>query len=608
MKKLFTILNVLLFSTILAAAPPPPVPEKISYQAVVRNSSNALVANQLVGMKISILFNTPTGTVVYAETQTPTTNANGLITIEIGAGSVVSGTFKLIEWNQGPHFIKTEIDPAGGTAYSITATSELLSVPFALMAKYANNAGNANTANVANSINLPLSVNGSYSGTPLSITNTGSWYSIAGINTTGDGIYGETKATNSAGVFGLGTGADQSTGVMGKTGELAFEVLAGNVGVQGRADAHIGVAGTALSGTGGYFSSRTGLALNAKGKIKLTGIGEAAGRILTSDASGNAVWQTPGVDVTLPAGVNGNVQFNNAGVFGADNNLFWNNSNKRLGIGTNAPAGMMEIKGNSTTDLSQLLLTETESEYARLSFKNTANATKMWTIAGLTNATDANSLLNFYYFNGTIGNDIMTINGNGNVGLGMYNPPYKLSINGGGNAADLHLVNSLSGITGSDGLRIGMSGTGTSAWIWNNENGKLYFGTNNVERMTILSTGNVGIGDATPEATLDVEGTVVIGSGGKVFSEIREITGTTSASTGLITFSYPAGYTKDNIRVLSCEINYNGVAWIGMGGTNAPTTNISKLFYYLANSILIYYPDDVSFQNRAFRMMVMKVQ
>ena len=144
MKHLLTVFTVLIFSTVLVAAPPP-VPQKMSYQAVIRNSADKLVANQMVGMKISIIYSTPTGTLVYAETQTPTTNANGLISIAIGTGTVVYGTFSIIEWTSGPHFIKTEIDPAGGTAYSITSTSELLSVPYALTAMYALNASNAGT-------------------------------------------------------------------------------------------------------------------------------------------------------------------------------------------------------------------------------------------------------------------------------------------------------------------------------------------------------------------------------------------------------------------------------------------------------------------------------
>ncbi|MEA3508406.1 MAG: FISUMP domain-containing protein, partial [Synergistota bacterium] len=77
------------------------------------------------------------GTAVYVETQTPTTNVNGLVSIEIGAGTVQSGDFTTIDWANGPYFIKTETDPAGGTNYTITGTSQLLSVPYALHAKSA---------------------------------------------------------------------------------------------------------------------------------------------------------------------------------------------------------------------------------------------------------------------------------------------------------------------------------------------------------------------------------------------------------------------------------------------------------------------------------------
>ncbi len=110
-------------------------PEKMSYQAVVRNSSNQLVTNHAVGMRISILQGTANGTAVYTETQTPTSNANGLVTLEIGGGSIISGTFVSIDWSNGPYFLKTETDPTGGTNYSITGTSQLLSVPYALYAK-----------------------------------------------------------------------------------------------------------------------------------------------------------------------------------------------------------------------------------------------------------------------------------------------------------------------------------------------------------------------------------------------------------------------------------------------------------------------------------------
>jgi uncharacterized protein (TIGR02145 family) len=109
----------------------------MSYQAVIRNSSDNLITGQSIRMKISILQGSPTGMAVYAETQTPTTNANGLVSIEIGNGTVVTGNFSSIDWTNGTYFIKTETDPTGGTSYTITGVSQLLSVPYALHAKTA---------------------------------------------------------------------------------------------------------------------------------------------------------------------------------------------------------------------------------------------------------------------------------------------------------------------------------------------------------------------------------------------------------------------------------------------------------------------------------------
>jgi len=109
-------------------------PQKMSYQAVIRDGSNALVQSQSVGMQISILQGSITGTAVYVETHSAVTNSNGLVSIEIGGGAVTSGSFATIDWANGPFFVKTETDPAGGTNYTITGTSQLLSVPYAMYA------------------------------------------------------------------------------------------------------------------------------------------------------------------------------------------------------------------------------------------------------------------------------------------------------------------------------------------------------------------------------------------------------------------------------------------------------------------------------------------
>jgi len=134
MKKiLFLFLSILTFAYSFGQAP-----QKMSYQAVIRNASNNLVSNSNVGMKISILQGSATGSSVYSEAHAATSNSNGLVTIEIGTGNVVSGNFGSINWGQGPYFIKTETDITGGSNYTLIATSQLLSVPYAL---YAENSG-----------------------------------------------------------------------------------------------------------------------------------------------------------------------------------------------------------------------------------------------------------------------------------------------------------------------------------------------------------------------------------------------------------------------------------------------------------------------------------
>lgn len=137
MKKITLLLLLLSSFTILFAQ----APQKMNYQSVIRKTDGTLVASALVSIKISIIFDTANGNPSYIETQTTTTNNNGLATIEIGGGTPVTGTFAAINWGAGSHFIKTEIDPTGGSNYTISGTSQLLSVPYALYAGSSQNKG-----------------------------------------------------------------------------------------------------------------------------------------------------------------------------------------------------------------------------------------------------------------------------------------------------------------------------------------------------------------------------------------------------------------------------------------------------------------------------------
>jgi uncharacterized protein (TIGR02145 family) len=109
------------------------IPQKFSYQSIIRSPGGQALAGQAVSIKLSILQSSETGTAVYVETHSASTNASGLVTLQVGGGTAVSGNMAGINWANGPYFIKTETEyTESGTLYSISGTSELLSVPFAL--------------------------------------------------------------------------------------------------------------------------------------------------------------------------------------------------------------------------------------------------------------------------------------------------------------------------------------------------------------------------------------------------------------------------------------------------------------------------------------------
>ena len=128
------------------------IPAKFLYQAIIRNAEGQLVQNSQVGIRVSILSGDINGNVEYVETQVGQTNSNGLLTIEIGDGTVQQGLFNSIQWENGQFFLKTDLDPDGGTDYTISSTMMLLSVPYAM---YAERAGNTFSGDYNDLINTP---------------------------------------------------------------------------------------------------------------------------------------------------------------------------------------------------------------------------------------------------------------------------------------------------------------------------------------------------------------------------------------------------------------------------------------------------------------------
>lgn len=144
-KIILSFLTIVLFSINLFSQSP----ESFNYQAVVRNPAGGIIANQTIGLQISILQGDINGTVVYQETFSPTSNTVGLVNLAIGTGNVQIGIFENIDWENGPFFIETAMDISGGANYEIMGTSELLSVPYALYAKTAGSV-NSSTGGLSN--------------------------------------------------------------------------------------------------------------------------------------------------------------------------------------------------------------------------------------------------------------------------------------------------------------------------------------------------------------------------------------------------------------------------------------------------------------------------
>lgn len=282
MKKLYFLVGALLLAGVTFAQ----APQKMTYQAVVRNSSNNLVVSSPIGMRVSILEGSATGTPVYVETHTATTNTNGLATVKIGDGTVVSGTFSGIDWSTGTYFVKTETDITGGTNYSIAGTSELLSVPYAL---YAENAGVAGPQG-------PQGATGN--GISSTVNNGDGTYTF---NYTDGSSFTTSDLTGATGPIGLtgpqgpagNDGLDGATGPMGPQGPQGPTGLTGPAGPVAGSDTQIIFNNAGAAGASTNLTWNDGVnTLNVAGKTVTNNfnLASAAGsgtRYLTTDNNGD---------------------------------------------------------------------------------------------------------------------------------------------------------------------------------------------------------------------------------------------------------------------------------------------------------------------------------
>ena len=465
MQKLLSI-TAIFFGAILAFAQ---APEKMSYQAVIKNASGNVLQNQNVSVKASILQGSDSGTVVYSEVLNGTTNSNGLLSAEIGTGTALSGNFSTINWSSGNFWLKTETDPNGGTNYSIAGTSQLLSVPYAMYAKTSGGAGSSQwTAN----------------GTDISNTNTGN----VGIGTNTPG-YKLTVKKN-----GIGFGQES---LDGNTRVGFYTDNTSGAYVQTHTDTDLNFATNNLTaqmtlqketGNFGIGNDNPTEKLDVNGKTKTTNLqvtnGAGAGKVLTSDASGNAAWQTPaGGGLTLPysatnsaAGTSFGITNNNglasaisgsstgtgfgiygttdggAGVLGAANSGSGVEGSSGSGVGGKFSSntglaiqanGNVLINGTTGTGKAPLAFSNANGNKLDIYYGSDTNRYGIGLQSGLMQLYSGTSVDNiaFGYGGSNSFTENMRIKGNGNVGIGTTNPTEKLEVNGKIKAGNLQLTN-----------------------------------------------------------------------------------------------------------------------------------------------------------------------
>ncbi|MCD6063728.1 MAG: hypothetical protein K0R82_1639 [Flavipsychrobacter sp.] len=264
-------------------------PMKFNYQGIARSSAGGAIANQTLGLRISILDSNSSGPVLYSETHTPITNAFGLYTVAIGDGTIASGDINAIDWSKADKYIKIEMDPAGGTTYTDLGTKQLLSVPFAAYADHA-------------ALILPYFDSTSDAGSLFTIQNNDAGAAIEGINnsTTSSAfaVKGVINSTSPGGFSSAVRGINNGTsnlgiGVYGSqagSGWGMYGTSPDGLGVYGNTTTGIGLVGNSNSGTGLLATSSTGTGLSASsssgnGLQATSNTGVAASLTITNNAS-----------------------------------------------------------------------------------------------------------------------------------------------------------------------------------------------------------------------------------------------------------------------------------------------------------------------------------
>lgn len=369
----------------------------------------------------------------------------------------------------------------------------------------------------------------------LSLTNsstTGTLGAITGSTASTDNnayaITGTVSSTSPGGFSSAVRGINNGTGGLGigvygsqaGSGWGVYGTAIGGIGVNGSASTGIGVAGSAASGTGGRFTSTTGLALYTIGALRLQGIGEAANRVLTSDASGNATWQTVGGAgaVTGSGTLNMLPKWTPSGTI-LGNSLFFDDGTL-VGLGTTTPThrftvshgGATGIVSRSAAGSGSFSVVDIDADNGDAALRFVKAGAGQW---NMRNRPSDNSLEWFELGGG--GSRMVIQDGTGNVGIGETNSPtYKLHVQHGGATGILsqsapgsgsYSVMDIDADNGDAALRFAKAGVNQ----WNMRNNpsnndlQVFELGGGGERLAIKdATGNIAIGGSVGIYRLDI--------------------------------------------------------------------------------------------------------
>jgi Chaperone of endosialidase len=558
MKKLLTLVSIFAALVLNAQAP-----QKFNYQAIARDNNGVELPNITLGIQISILDGSPTGTLVYQETHLVPTNQFGLFTLEIGTGTVVAGTFANINWGSGSKYLKTELDITGGTNYTAAGTSELISVPYALYAAQAQSGqqGPTGPTGPGGGATGPTGPQGALGNTgaqgPAGPAGQTGAQGVAGsAGPTGaqgpQGPQGLQGNTGPQGPTGAGTtGAQGPTGPGGgATGPTGPQGVAGNTGAQGPA----GPTGAGVTGPQGPTGPAGLQGLQGPTGAGVTGPQGPTGPAGLQGPTGAQGLQGP----TGPGSVNGTINFVpkfTAATTLGNSQIFDNGTS--VGIGNTNPQNKLHVTGDirvETTGQAAVNIYGTSLTGMRLYSNNNF-------IGGIWNnpTQDADAI----FISNNASEPTLVVDGTDNVGIGTFAP-----------IAKLHVVGSTILLESVDPVFVVKGNTGTSfagITIANNsgvvQSNIGWDATNNVIKITrntstaaiaINNTEQVGIGTETPtDAKLHVVSTL---ANGGLFT-----TTVASASTGAVNGTNTATGNNDGIGVRGYAIAAN--EGYGVGGS-----------------------------------------